>query len=317
MPSLDDQLKRWQHAGILDSATAARIQSFERGRASVPPEDRPSIAEALVYLGVAVVAVGVIVMAAANWDSFESGARISIPALPAVLALAAGFALRSTRRPELVRASTVAWLLAVALAAGTAAVFASEADWDADDALLLAASVATALSLALWIIQPTHPQLVGIAGSLTLVSFAVAARANNDQVPIWGSVEAAFGISAVLLVELGLLTPRVSGRGIFGLVFAVGAYAAGAADSPPAFMQALAIVAGTILVALSIYRGVFVYMALGVASIFFGLITLILRHIDDPTTAAFALMLMGGALVAGVLILARVRPWRAVRRAPA
>ncbi|MGK2964579.1 MAG: DUF2157 domain-containing protein [Tepidiformaceae bacterium] len=317
MPSLDDQLERWQQAGILDSATAARIQSFERGRTSVPVEDRPSIAEALVYLGVAVVAVGIIVMAAANWDSFESGARVAITALPAALALAAGFALRSTERPELERASTIAWLLAVALATAAAAVFAAEADWESEDALLLAAAVATAMSLALWTIQPTQPQLAGIAGSLTLVAIAIAARANNDQLPIWGVTEALFGLSALVLVEVGVLTPRLAGRPLFGLMLALGAYMAGAGDSPPELLQALGVIAGALLIALSIYRGVFVYMVLGVGAVFFGLITLILRHIDDPTTAAFALMLMGGALVAGVLILARVRPWRAVHRSQA
>lgn len=312
MDSIDEQLKRWRDASIIDAETAQRIAAFERSRAAQPQDERPSIQEALVYLGAAVVAVGVFVLAVANWEEFEPAARIAIPGVTAALALLAGFGLRSTGRRELERGATVAWLLAVVLTGAATAVIAAESDWNAENAALGAGLSAAALALALWAIQPAHAQVLGVLGSLTVVAGAIAGRANDSQLMIFGAIAGLFAAAAIVLVEHGLFIPRPSGRLFAAAMLAGAAYLAGL-DDAPAWTQMLGLVAGAALIALSIYRGVFIYISFGVAVVFLGLITLILRHVDNPTTAALALMVMGGALVAGVLLLARVRPWRIAR----
>jgi len=94
-----------------------------------------------------------------------------------------------------------------------------------------------------------------------------------------------------------------------GIAFAGGAFYAGLDDTVPGWVQVVTFVAGGALIALSIRRSVLLYMAFGVGAVFLGLIATILRHVDDPTMASLLLMLIGVLLIAGVLLLARLRPW--------
>jgi hypothetical protein len=74
-------------------------------------------------------------------------------------------------------------------------------------------------------------------------------------------------------------------------------------------VETIGFASGAALVALSIRLGVFAYMGFGVATLFLALLTLVLRRVDDPTEAGLALTGVGLALLAGILLLARWRPW--------
>ncbi len=309
--TIDTKLRRWQEAGLIDAETADRIRAFED---ALPGQrDRPGIVEAAVYLGLAIIGVGVIVLMATNWEHLQVWARIAVSGLPAVLALAAGQAMRTSPAPGVQRGGMVAWLLSLALFTGTAAIVADEAGWSGENVVLVAGITALAVSVGLWVVLPGHAQLLGVAGSIVVLSAAMSARVENDNgALIAGACLAAFGAAGVLLAELDLLIPRTFARVISSLGVVAGGFFAGVPPGPgPA--EAVAFIGGACLVALSIRRGVFVYTGMGVVSFFLGLVTLILRRVDDTTVAAVELIALGAVLLACVLLLERFRPWMRAR----
>lgn len=305
----DAYLSRWQEAGLLDAETAARIRAFEeespRGR------DRPGVVEAGVYLGLAVIAVGVFVLISTNWEHLRPWARISVSAVPAFLALVVGQVMRVSATAGMRRGGTVAWLLALALVTTTAAIIADESGCSGENIALAAGVVALASSVALWVVMPSHAQLLGVEAAMFVFSVAVANRAEPGTAGMpaaLGFSLALFGIAGVILAEFDVFVPRTLARVMSSLGVVAGGFFAGMPSGPgPA--EALAFVGGAGLVAVSIRRGVFVYTGMGVASLFIGLVTLILRHVDNTTSAAVALIAVGAALLAAVLLLERLRPW--------
>jgi hypothetical protein len=68
------------------------------------------------------------------------------------------------------------------------------------------------------------------------------------------------------------------------------------------------------LIALGVWRASFTLLAIGVVASFIGLVTFIFEHFEDRIGAPVALMISGGALIAGVLLLARFRSAEQIRR---
>lgn len=68
--SLEGKLARWREAGLIDAATAERIDAFEHaGR-------RPVVLYALGALGAGTVALGIISIIAANWDGITGSVKL-------------------------------------------------------------------------------------------------------------------------------------------------------------------------------------------------------------------------------------------------
>jgi len=303
---IDAQLRRWQEAGLLDHETATRIRAFEE---SLPDRnDRPGIVEAAVYLGLAVIAVGIAVLVATNWQDLRPWARIAVSGVPALLALITGQSMRTSPAPGVHRGAQLAWLLALALLTSTAAIVGNESGWTEENIWLAAGLTALSSGVTLWVVMPTHTQLLGVAAGTFVFSLALQSQPDVGDNPVIGPSLALFGAAGVILTEFNLLVPRTSARMISSIeVVAGGLFAGGVSGPGPA--EAIAFVAGACLIALSIRRGVFVYTGMGVASFFIGLVTLILRHIDNTTAASVALIAVGVVLLAGVLLLERFRPW--------
>jgi MFS family permease len=371
MASLGQMLQRWQEAGLLDFEAVSRILAFEKSR---EPERRegPGVVEALVYLGLAVVGVGVFVLAAVNWGDLPSWARVAVAGAPGVLSLPLGQALRTMAEPGLRRGGAMSWLVGGALITAAAIVAAHESDWRAENAVLAGGVVAGALGVLLWSFSKTIPQVVGLAAAAGLLSAGFGARFDDDNIPLaigfsllllngagvvlvvtkllvprlpahtlatiglavgvmfvcggagnhagddngafaFGSTLVLFAAAAVFLTEFEWLAPRELGRVWAGLGLALGSLMSGVEPGPPA-AELIAFIAGAFLVAASLQRGSFVYMGFGIAAIFIGLVVPIVRHVDDPTVAAIALIVLGLLLLGGVGLLARYRPW--ARRGP-
>lgn len=306
---VDAYLNRWQEAGLLDAETATRIREFEAGAEPEAEKDRPGVIEAGVYLGLAVIAVGVVVLVATNWQHLRPWARISVSGIPALLALLCGQAMRLPAAPGIRRGGMLAWVLALALVTSTAAIVADEGGWSGENILLTAGIVALCSSVALWVFMPSEAQLLGLTGSIGLFSVAMSGRAETDNGALAAGVcIAAFGAAGVLVAELGFLVPRTFARVLSSLGVVAGGFFAGIPPAPGPG-EAIAFVGGACLIVVSIRRGVFVYTGMGVASLFIGLVTLILRHVDNTTAAAVALIAVGAGLLACVLLLERFRPW--------
>jgi uncharacterized membrane protein len=309
MAKADEHIRQWRDAGLIDDETAARIEAFESAKAARKSDERPGLMEALVYLGLAIIAAGVAVLAGNNWEHLQTWARVAVPAVPGVLGVAVGPMMLRAPQPGIRRGGAMAWLAAAALLTGAVAVSGAEADWEPEAIVLVSGLGGTVIALVLWVLSPSHAQLLGIAAGLFLVSIGVGANAGEHELTFGATTMALFGAAGIALTELGLLQPRLSAQALSALALAGGAFYAGVEEITPAWTEAFAFAAGAALIALSIRRGVFLYMVFGVAVVFLGLMATIAKHVEDPTVAALLMMLIGALLIAGVLILARLRPW--------
>ena len=78
MPDIESLLTRWQSAGVLDAATAARIRAHEAQSAS---KDSPGLkwqGVTALILGAILLAGGVVLFVSAHWDQLSPGARFTL-----------------------------------------------------------------------------------------------------------------------------------------------------------------------------------------------------------------------------------------------
>ncbi|GAB4326087.1 MAG: hypothetical protein Kow0010_09010 [Dehalococcoidia bacterium] len=310
MGSADDHLRHWLEAGLIDEATAGRIREFERGarpeREAPIPIPRPSLVEALLYVGVIVVAVGVFSLLERNWGELETWARIAVLAVPAAMALVAGWAMQATGDAPFVRGGDMTWLAGTALAGGTAAVVMHESDVEGQTVFLLAALSASLIALALWAVSPSYPQVLGVGGSLVVLGFSIANWPDDFRTVLGGPFMLAFGAAGIALTELRMAHPRLGAAVVFAALAAFGAFFTGLEDEVLwAELMSFVIAAG--LMALSIWRQSFTYLLFGVALAFLQLVTFMFEYFEDTIGAPVALIISGGALIAAVLLLIPMR----------
>ncbi len=305
-----DYLKRWRAAGLIDETTAESIRAFEAAGSKKQPneEERPSLIEALLYLGLVVVAVGVFSLLAQNWDSLQSFARVAVIAVPAALALVLGFALRASGDRPFVRGGHVAWLLAVALTFGVVLVAFHEwgSNNDERNGLLVGGFVALVLALALWAISESVPQVFALAGAIFTFGQALGAWPDDYSTAIAGTTALAGGALAIAMTESRIFAPRWAAAPLFALVAAVGAYESGIDGSLP-WAETMSFVVAGALMALGLMRSNFAYLVIGVCLAFLSLVTLMFEHFQSDLGAPVALIISGALLVAAVLALIPLR----------
>ena len=317
MSDLHADLRRWVEAGILDPQVAERIRAFEAARAAPAParpaSERPGVIEVLLYLGIAVLAVGVFALAAQNWSDLASPARVAVTAVPAAFTLLLGALLRGREEPGMRRAGQLAWAAAVGLSALALGVYIWEyepfglaRDEDSTPFLVVTAA-ASALALLLWAITPSTLQLLALGASLFFLAQAIGQWPDEFSSSLAGGTLAAAALAAIVLAETGRLVPCTAARTIFGLLLAVGAYQPGfnSGGTPweiPAFLAA----AG--LLALGVWRSSFQYVLWGVLLLFVALVRAIFQNFSDQLGAPVALIISGVLLIGAVLLLARLAP---------
>lgn len=315
MAPAEEHLRRWQAAGLLDPATAERIRAFEASRRT--GSERPTVVEALIYLGLAVAAVGVVVLVVANWEELAAWAHIASPALPAVLALLAGQALRTSQAPEFRRGGQVAWVATTALAGLTATAAGMELGWPEGDTAIVSWLVAALVAAVLWTLEPSHPQVLAVVVSffgLGIALGSVPPNENEFSVPVAGLSAAGLASANLMLTEAGLLRPRLTARIVSATALIAGVLFLQMDETERLWAELLVLAAGGGLVGAGIARSTFVYVAAGVGAVFVGLIALVVRRLEDPTLVALALTFLGMLLVGTMVVLSAARPWR--RTAP-
>jgi len=95
-------LKRWREAGLVDAATAERIQSYESSQGGVLRQGR--LALIVFALGALLLTAGALLFIAAHWDSLGPGGRFAL-VLAAIAALHAGGAAAAARGSEALAAT--------------------------------------------------------------------------------------------------------------------------------------------------------------------------------------------------------------------
>lgn len=313
----DEHLKRWRNAGIIDEATASSIRDFEARPESAGESNtgRPSLIEALLYLGLVVVAAGVFALLAQNWDELQSPARIAVLVVPSGLALILGFALSTTKDEPFVRGGQMAWLLAVGLVFGAVLVTFNEygASDDERNGLLVGSLLALGLAIGLWALSGSALQVLGVAASMFTFAQALGTWPDDFSAAIAGTTALIAGATGVALVEIGVFRPRPFAALVMAFVAAAGVYEAGI-DGTVVWAEILAFVVAAGLIFLGITRALFAYLFLGVVLAFIALVTVMFEHFESDLGAPVALIVSGGALVACVLLLIPLRRMIASRR---
>ncbi len=126
---LRNRIAAWQAAGVIDAATAARIEAFEVNR---PVTDQPtgiSVSEVIAYIGTVVLLVGVGFLYGTQYKALGSAGRLVIIGLVVAAGLAAGeLVKRAGATGAARRARAAGWTVA----AVAAAVWFSQAFVDAN-----------------------------------------------------------------------------------------------------------------------------------------------------------------------------------------
>ena len=102
MDDLELMLRRWEASGII---TAAQAEEIRRHETSVRPKPRiPLIAEALGYLGAALVLTAALALAAQLWSEFPVAVRIAV-----LLAVTPSYSSRAGRFETASSPPSAAW----------------------------------------------------------------------------------------------------------------------------------------------------------------------------------------------------------------
>ena len=314
MDATRDDLQRWVDAGLIGPTTASRILSFEAARDGVVGQQegalwRPNLPELLIYLAAAIIAAGISVLVATNWDQLTSAARIAIPAAASAATFIAGYWLKRRGEDAALRAASLLWLLAGALSVGAVAILATELDVSENLTALIAGLAAIILSISLWSPMRMHPQIVGIGAAGFLLSTAISSFFAEDWIA--GALAASLatmGAVALVSVEAEVLVPQSSARLLAAAGLAFGGFFAGMPPSP-LIMTLVTAFAVALLLAAGIRYGTLVYVAGGVLTTFAGMLTLILRYVDNPTIAGLSLVAVGLLLMFAIAALATRQPW--------
>lgn len=309
MASVQEHLRQWVEAGLLNADEAGRIESWEAAQAVRPrTESRPGAMEALLYLGLVILGAGVFAMLAQGWSDLEAWARVVSAVVPFGLMLAAGAALRLSDDPQYRRGSQAAWFVAVPLFTGLLAIIFEEYGPGIDDRgdlMMVIAAATLLLACVLWLLNPGHAQVLALALSAGFLGETMGAFPDEYSRRLAGVALLVLGIAGVALADLDWLTPRRSARAFFAVLVIFGPYQAGVGGTTG--FELLAGLAAAGVIALGVWRGDFALVLAGVAGAFVVLVTFIFEHFTSSLGAPLALMLSGAVVIAGVMALAALR----------
>ncbi|MBN9610938.1 MAG: hypothetical protein BGO26_08875 [Actinobacteria bacterium 69-20] len=197
-------LDRWVAAGLMTDDQARRIADWERDPDHAPaapaaPAPVMSLAaEALAYVGGAVVIAAIAIVASGYWDRLGFGSHLAIPAAATVLLLAAGASVPRTWAAVGVRMRAALWLTAPAALFALLAVIGEHAHWSGDRSMLFVSAPLFVATAVLWLIHRAAPQqiaafvaleLLGVAATnITIGRFDALAGASMAVIAIaWGA----------------------------------------------------------------------------------------------------------------------------------
>lgn len=310
---LEARLSAWQRAGLLTAEQAAAIADHERrhptaaGATSVP-RDRTTAAEAIGYVGAALVLGAVVLFVGEFWQRLTAGGQLSLAVLVTAALAGAGAALRGADAPALTRLTSVFWAGAVAgVAWCTAIVTDGMLAWSADDVAQAVGVTTVASALPLYLLRPRAlPQLTLLAALLTL-TVASLTRTELLVDGFWLALPvAALGVVWLLLGEGGYLRPGRLAAGVGGAL-ALLALQVGAFEDRRtlALVLALALAAG--LVTYAVTSGEVLHLAVGSVGAFVLVPQLVFELFGDAIGAPATLLVVGIVLVLLAVGLGRAR----------
>ncbi len=316
------ELDRWTGAALITKAQAEAIRTFEeahappRRRVSPVPEPRvPLIAEAIGYVGAALVVGAGLAVTAQTWDQLAPGLRLALTGVAAALFLAAGWSLRRSHEPALARLADVLWCVSVAATAWFLWILSHDvAAGLADYAVLIAGIGATFLAWTLFQFRTRSMEQAALLGASILTVAGIVAAADragwetfHRHPGIWtGGLVTALGIAWVLAGWRSVLRPVWTALALGSLTGLVGPMVM--SEKGPGSNLLLGLAVSAAFLAGSVALRQTVLLRSGAAGLFVYTLWTIGYYFSESLGWPLALLLSGVALLAIALLTVRLRP---------
>ena len=305
MDDLDRMLRRWEASGII---TAAQAEDIRRHETSARPKQRiPLIAEALGYVGAALVLSAALALAAQLWSDLPVAVRVVLLLAVTALLLFAGWSIRNSVEPAFRRLASFLWLAAVAGAGFLADVVASDA-LDIETGFSIAIGTAmTSLAAVLWFQRKTAPQLVGVFGGTAFLIAGISDVLGGDDP--FGILLWAVGVIALISARLDLISPERTAHALSSIAILVGAQWAAFElfTDTHGWGLALGLASALALQGLSVAWRSLVLLAFGSAGVLLFLPQIVDEYFGEAIGGTTALLVSGVALLAVALVAVRLR----------
>jgi hypothetical protein len=305
MDELDQMLRRWEASGIITSAQAEEIRTHET---SVRPKARvPLIAEALGYVGAALVLSAALALAAQLWSDLHVAVRILVLTGVTVLMLLAGWSIRNSTEPAFRRLASFLWLAAVAGVGFLADAVATDAlDIETGFSIAIGAAM-TSLAAALWSQRRTAPQLIGVFAGLAFLVAGISDVLGGDDafgILLWG-----VGVVALITSRSGLISPERTAYALSSIAVLAGAQWAAFElfFERQGWALALGLASALALQGLSVTWRSLVLLGFGSAGVLMFLPQIVDEYFGEALGGTTALLVSGLALLAVALVAVRLR----------
>jgi uncharacterized membrane protein len=302
---LDQMLRRWEASGII---TAAQAENIRRHETSAPPKQRiPLVAEALGYLGTALVLSAAIALAAQLWSDLTVAVRIALLLAVTALLLLAGWSIRNSVEPAFRRLASFLWLAAVAGAGYLADTVATDAlDIETGFSIPIGAAM-TSLAAALWWLRRTAPQLVGVFAGLAFLIAGISDVLGGDDP--FGILLWVVGVVALIATRLEFISPERTAFALSSIAVLVGAQWAAVEFflDVQGWALALGVASALALQGLSVAWRSLVLLAFGSAGVLLFLPQIVDEYFGEAIGGTTALLVSGVALIVVALVSVRLR----------
>lgn len=307
--TLRDDLDRWVEAGLLSREQSAAIYEAEMSRAPVRPEaGLPVFAEVLGYAGAALACSGIAIAIGQSWRDFGTAMRVASLAVPTVLVILAGLAVRRRGAPALGRLASVLLALGVGGVAGTAALVAVDVAEIGDElAVVVVGASMIPVAFGLWRMHLRPLQQLALGASVMVFALGLLGWI-GDEPPMW-----AFALTLWIIGvawALGGLARVVEPHRVALVAGAALAAFAGIIGLPDTWFLGVAIVTSLVLMGGSIPTGELALLGIGAVSLFFSVTSAVLDRFSDTLGVPVSLTLIGGlfiGLAVGSTRIARLR----------
>jgi hypothetical protein len=305
MDELERMLRRWESSGIITTAQADNIRRHES--ATSPKPLIPLVAEALGYLGTALVLSAAIALAAQYWSELSVAVRIAVLLVVTALLLLAGWSIRDSSEPAFRRLASFLWLAAVAGAGYLADVVATDA-LDIDTGFPIPIGIVMSLlAVVLWLQRKTAPQLIGLFAGITFLIAGISdVLGGNDA---FGILLWVVGVIALVVSRRDLISPERTAHALSSIAVLVGAQwsAFELFSDTQGWALVLGLASALALQGLSVAWRSLVLLAFGSAGVLLFLPQIVDEYLGDAIGGTAALLVAGVALLAVALLAVRLR----------
>ncbi len=310
-------LDRAVASGLITADTAAAIRAQEGAEAvtidagSRPavatPEPRrsriPATAEALGYVGAAVLILGLISLISSAWPDMPFAARTAVLAATVLVLFGVGTTLDDDEPIEW-RLRSVVWGLSIGAAAGLAAhVVVDGFGWTEEAVAVATGSVAALYGVALWRLKDRPTCQVGTFVGIVVAMIGVTSWLDGS--PAMGLAVMAVGVLWLALARLDKVPPRYAGvvLGCAALLMGPGITSESWSTAAPL----IGLVVGAGLVAMGAVRAGLLVTAAGVIGVIVYLPWSLSELFGDAVGPAVIQVVTGAALLGAMVVLLRYR----------